>query len=219
MLAFTDADCVPEPGWLKHGLAALAGRRPRPGPGAPPECSARPVRPHGLRHRPARPVRDREPPGPGRLFDRLGGFEPGWSPRGGQGARRGHVARLARAPGRRAGSRSRPTRGRARRVLARRAPPTSPSVAGSARSRRSWPGIPSCAARCARRRPFLTRRSAAFDAAALGVLTAAVTRRTAPLCPRAAVPRRAAEAGRSRGRRDGAAALVGGSLRARSLLL
>jgi hypothetical protein len=69
------------------------------------------------------------------------------------------------------------------------------------------------------RRPFLTKRSAAFDAAALGVVAAAIARDPRPLA--LALPYAAQRPRPTTAVADavGAAALVAGSVRARSLLL
>lgn len=76
LLAFTDADCAPRPGWLRAGLAALAGADLVQGAVVPdPRASRRPFdrtisvsRAHGL-YETANLFARRE------LFDRLGGFE------------------------------------------------------------------------------------------------------------------------------------------------
>jgi glycosyltransferase involved in cell wall biosynthesis len=231
-LAFTDADCVPTPGWLAAGLAALAGADlVQGGVHADPGAEAGPfdrtvwvVGEAGL-YECASLLCTRE------LFDRLGGFED-WL-----GARLGKpLAEDAwfgwRA--RRAGARTRFAeaalvhhtvfRRGARGYVAERARLVYfPAIA------RKMPELRRTAFFA---RVFLSPRSAAFDAALAGFAASRARRSRLPLA--AALPWAlvlAAE-GRPWGRRAplvaaagaaadlvGAAALAVGSLRARSLLL
>ena len=69
------------------------------------------------------------------------------------------------------------------------------------------------------RRPFLTARTAAFDAAALGVLAAAITRRPAPLALALPYLRHRPRPAHAAADAVGAAALLAGSVRTRRLLL
>ncbi len=231
-LAFTDADCVPTAGWLDAGLAALAGAELVQGAvRADPEAVAGPfdrtlwvTREAGL-YECASLFCRRE------LFDRLGGFED-WL-----GARVGKpLAEDAwfgwRA--RRAGARTAFApealvdhavfaRGPAEFVAERARLVYFPAIA------RRMPELRRSAFFA---RAFLSRRSAAFDAALAGVAAAAVSRSRLPLA--AALPWAAMVGARAlpHGRRAplvaaaeagadavGAVALAAGSLRARTLLV
>jgi glycosyltransferase involved in cell wall biosynthesis len=225
VLAFTDADCVPEPGWVAAALAALAGADLVQGAVLPPEGAA--IGPfdryiwvdheHGL-YETANLVVRRE------LFDNLGGFESVLVPR--KGIELGEDVWFGwRA--RRAGART----AFARDALVRHAVfPRGPGGYVAERARLRF--FPELAARVPElrghfffRRVFLSRRSASFDLAAAGVAAAVATRRPAPLLavlpyarelrgtpPKVAAVQVAADA-------VGAAALLYGSIRARSPLL
>jgi glycosyltransferase involved in cell wall biosynthesis len=188
VLAFTDADCVPEPRWLRSGLAALAaGADLVQGAVLPPEDAAlgpfdRALWATRLTHlyETANLLMQRE------LFGRLGGFEPWLMPRGGgkelgedvwlgwRAVRAG--ARVAYAPD----------------ALVRHAVQTRSAggyVAERARLR-FFPmmarRIPELRAAFFYRRLFLNRRTALFDLALAGALAAALGRRALPLA--AALP-------------------------------
>src|SRR4051812_35853077 len=85
VLAFTDADCAPDPGWLQAALPGFAAAdlvqgRVEPPPGVPVgpwDRTIRVARAHGLFETANLLVR-RE------LFERLGGFEPWLTPRRGK---------------------------------------------------------------------------------------------------------------------------------------
>jgi cellulose synthase/poly-beta-1,6-N-acetylglucosamine synthase-like glycosyltransferase len=217
VVAFTDADCFPEPGWLEHGLAALAGAdlvQGRVVPERPPGRWDRTVRVPGLFGLfETANLLVRRP-----LLDALGGFEPGWAPLGGKElgedtwlgwrARRAG-ARTSFAPDAVVAHAVVP-RGRAGYVAERARLVAFPSLV-----RR----IPELRGALCWQRVFLSRRSAAFDAATAGVLAAALTRRRAPLL--LALPYLAERPGPTAVTADavGAAALLAGSIRARSVLL
>jgi glycosyltransferase involved in cell wall biosynthesis len=225
VLAFTDADCVPEPGWVAAALAALGDADLVQGAVLPPEGAE--VGPfdrfiwvdheHGL-YETANLVVRRE------LFERLGGFESVLVPR--KGIELGEDVWFGwRA--RRAGARTSFSRD----ALVRHAVfPRGPAGYVAERARlRFFPElarkVPELRGHFFHRRVFLSARSARFDLAAAGVGAALVTRRAAPLLaalpyarelrrvsPKVAAVQVAADA-------VGAAALVYGSLRARSPLL
>jgi glycosyltransferase involved in cell wall biosynthesis len=220
VLAFTDADCFPAEDWLARALAAIADADVVQGyvePERPPGRFDRTVYVtsfHGL-FETANLVVRRE------LFDALGGFEAGWTPQGGKElgedtwlgwrARRGG-ARVAFAPD----------------VLVRHA--VFPrSAAGYVAERRRLTAFPALVARIPElrgalcwRRAFLTRRSAAFDAAALGLIAALAARDARPLALAAPYAAEIARDPRPAGLAAdavGAAALLAGSVRERTLLL
>ena len=220
LLAFTDADCFP--------AAGLARARPRSARATPTSSRAA----SSPSARPARTTARSTSPASHGLFETANLARPRatCSTASAASSRAGR-RRAARSSARTRGSAGAPGARRARRVRARRhrpprrvpahrAPRTSPSAAGSVAFPAIVDRVPELRSTLCWRRPFLTRRGAAFDAAALGLLAAAVTGRTAPARPRAPVP---APSARSRPRppRDavGAAALVSGSFSARSLLL
>jgi glycosyltransferase involved in cell wall biosynthesis len=222
VIAFTDADCVPEPGWLAAGLAALEGadlvqgRVEAAGPLGPFDRSVSVPREYGLYETANLLVRrewlerdgftDFVPAG-----ERPFGEDAWWAWR----ARRAG-ARTAFAPD----------------ALVRHA-----VIAGDARSHvaarshlRWFPElvdrVPELRDAFLWRGVFLSPRTAAFDLAAAGVVAAVAARRPALLA--AALPY-ARMAARGRGGRVlvadvaadtvGAAALVWGSIRARSTVL
>jgi GT2 family glycosyltransferase len=222
VIAFTDADCVPEPGWLAAGLAALEGadlvqgRVEAAGPLGPFDRSVSVPREYGLYETANLLVRrewlerdgftDFVPAG-----ERPFGEDAWWAWR----ARRAG-ARTAFAPD----------------ALVRHA-----VIAGDARSHvaarshlRWFPElvdrVPELRTAFLWRGVFLSPRTAAFDLAAAGVVAAVAARRPALLA--AALPY-ARMAARGRGGRVlvadvaadtvGAAALVWGSIRARSTVL
>ena len=224
VLAFLDADCTPQAGWLRAGLAAMAGAdlvqgRTTPPPGeqrGPFDRTLWVVAPWGLFETANLFVR-RE------LFERLGGFEPWLSPARSKelaedvwfgwravraGARTGfcddalvHHAVFERGPGAYVAERLR------LRYF--------PEMAGR---------IPELREAFFWRRLFLTPRSAAFDAALAGVVLAAATRRPWPLAlavPYARIARRRPRAWPVDLAADavGLAALLAGSIRARSPVL
>jgi glycosyltransferase involved in cell wall biosynthesis len=224
VLAFLDADCEPQPAWLREALAALAGAdlvqgRTTPPPGEPVGPFDRTLwvlAPWGLFETANLLVR-RE------LFDALGGFEPWLSPArskelaedvwfGWRAVRSGartafcdtavvHHAVFARGP-----------RGYVAERLRLRYFP-----AMAAR-------VPELRDTFFHRRLFLTPRSAAFDAALAGALLAALTRRPWPLAlalPYARLARRRPRAWPVDLLADavGFGALVAGSVAARSPVL
>ncbi|HEU4978787.1 MAG TPA: glycosyltransferase [Solirubrobacteraceae bacterium] len=228
VLAFTDADCVPEPGWLRAGLAALAAGadvvQGRVVPAEPPGPFDRTVSVPGLTHlyETANLFVRRA------WFERAGGFEPWLSPADGKelaedawlGARLARAgARVAFAPDavvRHAVER----RGAAAFVRERARLVHFPQIAAR---------IPELRERRFHRRVFLSPRSAAFDLALAGIATrrpllaaaaalpyarlvAAEARGWGPLAPRVGAAGIAADA-------VGLGALALGSLRARSVLL
>lgn len=217
VLAFTDADCFPRPDWLEQGLEALAGAdlvqgrvTPERAPG--PYDRTVYVEDFAGLFQTANLLITHE------LFDRLGGFEPGWTPGGGKEL--GEDAWLG---------------WRAKRLGATVAFATDAVVehaviprgaAGYVAERRRLAAFPAMVDRIPElrstlcwRRPFLTARGAAFDAAAIGLLAAAVTRRPAPLA--LALPYLRHRPGPAHAAADavGAAALLAGSIKARRLLL
>jgi glycosyltransferase involved in cell wall biosynthesis len=234
LLAFTDADCVPEPGWLRAGLAAAREADIVQGAVALPEGAApgpfdRVVVVGRFSHlyETANLLVQRE------LFERLGGFEPWLAPRGG-GKELGEDVWLGwRA--RRAGARA----AFAPDALVRHPPEPRDAlefIAEHARLR-FFPAIaeriPEMREDFFYRRLFLNRRTALFDLAVAGVGAAALTRRALPLA--AVIPYVHAAAGEARrwgcsrapellavrAAADalGLAAMASGSVRARSLLL
>jgi glycosyltransferase involved in cell wall biosynthesis len=232
VLAFTDADCVPAPDWLEAGLAAiddgaeLVQGRVAPSPDVergPWDRSISVEREYGL-YETANLLVTRE------LFDRLGGFESILEPRGGKEL--GEDVWLGwRA--RRTGART----GFAPDALVHHAVfPRSPSGYIAERTRlRFFPAlvrrIPELREHFLYRRWFLTARGARFD---LAVLALAFARRR-PVAVLAALPyaalvvRTASPAGRRRAPAVaatqvaadavGAAALLAGSVRSRSVVL
>jgi len=224
VLAFLDADCVPQPGWLRAGLDALEDADLVQGRTTPPLDRSRGpfdrtlwvVAPCGLFETANLFVR-RE------LFERLGGFEPWLSPARGKelaedvwfgwravrsGARTAfsdaalvHHAVFERSPRDYVAER---LRLRHFPVMAKRIP--------ELRETFFW------------RRLFLTPRSAAFDAALAGVALAAVARRPWPLAlalPYARLARRRPRAFAVDVVADavGLGALLAGSARERTLVL
>ncbi|MEA2386018.1 MAG: hypothetical protein QOJ22_192 [Thermoleophilaceae bacterium] len=231
-LAFVDADCFPQPGWLAAGLAALdsvdlvLGRVvPDPAePMGPFDRSVWVTRESGLYEAASLFVR-RD------LFDRLGGFEAWLEPEIGKPLAE-DVWFGWRA--RRAGARTAFCEG----ALAHHAVfPRSP--AGFAAERLRLVHFPAIAAKVPelRRewlyaRTFLTARSAAFDAALAGVALAALRRSPLPLAATLPYARLAVRDARRWGRRApavlaanvaadavGAAALAYGSLKRGSPVL
>jgi glycosyltransferase involved in cell wall biosynthesis len=172
VLAFTDADCAPAPGWLEAALAALEGAdlvqgRVEPPPGVavgPWDRTIRVTQPHGL-FETANLVVRRE------LFERLGGFEPWLAPR--RGKELGEDVWLGYRA-RRAGARI----GFAPDALVHHAVlPRGPAAFVAERARlRFFPvmtaRIPELRRTFLHRRYFLSPRSAAFDAALLGAVLA-----------------------------------------------
>ena len=217
VLAFTDADCFPRPDWLERAVDALDDAdlvQGRVTPERPPGPYDRTVYvdAHGGLFETANLLITRE------LFDRLGGFEPGWTPAGGKelgedtwlGWRARRLgARVAFAPD----------------AVVEHAviPRGAPGYIAERRRLAAFPAmvdrVPELRSALCWRRPFLTKRSAAFDAAAVGVLTAAITRRPAALA--LAVPYLTQRPRPAQTAADavGAAALRAGSVRARRLLL
>jgi glycosyltransferase involved in cell wall biosynthesis len=224
VLAFVDADCDPQPGWLRAGRDALDDAdlvqgRTTPPPGAPAGPFDRTlwvVAPWGLFETANLFVR-RE------LFERLGGFEPWLSP-----ARSKELAedvwfgwRAVRSGARTAFCDD---------ALVHHAVfERSPRDYVAERLRLRY--FPAMAARIPElretffwRRLFLTPRSAAFDAALTGAVLAATTRRPWPLAlalPYARLARRRPRAWPVDLVADavGLGALLVGSARARSLVL
>jgi glycosyltransferase involved in cell wall biosynthesis len=224
VLAFTDADCVPQPGWLEAALGALQDAdlvqgRTTPPPGeavGPFDRSLWVLAPWGLFETANLVVRRA-------LFARLGGFEPWLSPAGGK-----ELAedvwfgwRAVRAGARTAFCDDA--------VVHHAVFPRSARAYVAERLRlRYFPvmaaRIPELRTTFFHRRLFLTPRSAAFDAAVAGFAVAALARRPWPLL--VAVPY--ARIARRRGRAlpvdvaadaVGLAALLAGSVRARSPVL
>lgn len=232
VLAFTDADCVPAPGWLAAGVRAVdAGHDLVQGRVVPAGLAGhwdRTVRVAGLTHlyetanlfiRAAR-------------FDDLGGFErwidPLRSKELAEDVWLGWRARRAGAD----------IAFAADAVVAHAVFPRGPGGYVAERARLRF--FPELAARIPElrdavfyRRAFLSRRTAAYDLAAAAVVAAAVTRRPALLLGGVPYARQvlavAGPAGRRRGPlvaavevaadSVGAAALLAGSVRARSALL
>jgi len=182
VLAFTDADCAPTPGWLVAGLAALdAGADLVQGAVQPPpdvhvgpfDRTVRVGQPTQL-YETANLLVRRE------LFDRLGGFE-SWL-----------GTATAKELGEDAWLGWRAVRAGARTTFAADAlvhhavfPGTPRSFVGERARLRFFPAlvgrIPELRDAFCYRRVFLTRRTALFDLAVVGVLGAAVTRRRWPL--------------------------------------
>ena len=224
VLAFLDADCEPQPGWLAAALAALAQAdlvqgRTTPPPDAdigPFDRTLWVVAPWGLFETANLLVR-RE------LFDRVGGFEPWLSP-----ARGKELAEDVWFGWRavRAGART----AFCQQALVHHAVfERSPTDYVAERLRlRYFPAmaarIPELRATFLHRRYFLTPRSAAFDAALAGVALAAITRRRWPLAlagPYVRLARRRRRAWPVDVVADGVgfAALVAGSVASRSPVL
>ena len=231
VLAFMDADCVPEPGWLRAALEALESADLVQGRVLPPEGVAiGPFdrflwvdREHGL-YETANLVVRRD------LFERIGGFESVLVPR--HGIELGEDVWFGwRA--RRAGART---------VVAEAALVRHAVFPRSARGyiaeRARLRFFPELAARIPElreqfffRRVFLSGRSARFDLAAAGVAAALVTRRALPLLAAAPYAREVRRGVREAGRplavtavhvaadAVGAVAQLYGSLRSRSPLL
>ena len=217
LVAFTDADCFPEPGWLAAGLAALEAAdlvQGRVVPERPPGPYDRTVNVPGLHglFETANLLVRRE------LLDALGGFTPGPRPFGGKElgedtsfgwrARRAG-ARVAFAPGA---------------VVAHAVTPRGRLAYAAERTRLvAFPAlvreIPELRDELCWHRRFLSRRSAMFDLAAAGVLAAARARSLTPLL--LAVPYAAHRPAPAQVAADavGAVALAAGSVRARSALL
>jgi glycosyltransferase involved in cell wall biosynthesis len=224
VLAFLDADCEPQPGWLRAGLGALdhadlvQGRTTPPPDGSvgPFDRTLWVVAPWGLFETANLFVR-------GELFERLGGFEPWLSPArskelaedvwfGWRAVRSGartafcdealvHHAVFERSPRDYVAER---LRLRYFPAMAKRIP--------ELRETFFW------------RRLFLTPRSAAFDAALAGAALAVATRRPWPLAlalPYARIARRRPRAWPVDLAADavGLASLLAGSIRARSPVL
>jgi GT2 family glycosyltransferase len=211
LLAFTDADCEPEPGWLSHGVACLEHAdlvqgAVRPVTGATPGPFDRTVtvdRETGLFETANLLVR-RD------LFERLGGFED-WLP-----------LRLDAQPDSRPMGEDVWFGWRARRAGARVefCPRSVVAHAVIRRSARQYVGeharrvhFPALAGRIPElryttffARYFLDRRTAAFDAAALGLVIAVARRSAWPLM--AAAPYAAIAARRFSIRRPGSAKVV-----------
>ncbi|MDX6658570.1 MAG: hypothetical protein QOH62_3363 [Solirubrobacteraceae bacterium] len=224
VLAFLDADCVPQPGWLAAGIEALQDAdlvQGRTTP--PPSASIGPfdrtlwvIAPWGLFETANLLVR-RE------LFDRLGGFEPWLSP-----SRSKELAEDVWFGWRAVRSGAR-TAFCDEAVVHHAVFPRDPREYVAERMRLRY--FPAMAARIPElrtvffhRRVFLNERSLAFDAALAGAVAAALTRRPWPLAlalPYARLARRR----RGNWRVDlvadavGLGALLAGSARARSLVL
>ena len=181
MLAFTDADCVPSPGWLAAGLRALEGAdlvqgRVDPDPRAPRQPWDRTLSvtaPWGL-FESANLFVDRA------WFGRVGGFSTGIATRDGRPfaedvflgwAMRDAGARTAFAPAARV-EHAVVARPAAAFVAERRRLRHFPEIA------RRAPGIRDT---LLRRRIFLPGSTAAFEAAALATVAAAVTRSPLPM--------------------------------------
>jgi glycosyltransferase involved in cell wall biosynthesis len=224
VLAFLDADCVPQPGWLAAGIDALQDAdlvQGRTTP--PPSASIGPfdrtlwvIAPWGLFETANLLVR-RE------LFDRLGGFEPWLSP-----SRSKELAEDVWFGWRAVRSGAR-TAFCDEAVVHHAVFPRDPREYVAERMRLRY--FPAMAARIPElrtvffhRRVFLNERSLAFDAALAGAVAAALTRRPWPLA--LALPY-ARLARRRRGNWPvdlvadavGLGALLAGSARARSLVL
>jgi cellulose synthase/poly-beta-1,6-N-acetylglucosamine synthase-like glycosyltransferase len=231
-VAFTDADCLPTPGWLAAGVAALAAAdlvqgavEPEPGVAMGPFDRSLWVRSESGLYESANLLVRRE------LFDRLGGFEEWIEPVAGKSI--GEDVLLGwRA--RRAGAR---VAFEPRALVHHAVLPRGPG--GYVAERRRLEHFPEMVARIPElrdtllwRRTFLSGRSAAFDAALLGAAAALRSRRALPLAaalPYAAVVGRRAAAAGSRAplvaavelAADGVGltALVRGSLRHRAPVL
>jgi glycosyltransferase involved in cell wall biosynthesis len=224
VLAFLDADCVPLPGWLAAGIGALDDAdlvqgRTTPPPGEPLGPFDRTLwvtAPWGL-FETANMFVTRA------LFDSLGGFEPWLSP-----ARSKELAedvwfgwRAVRSGARTAFC----DEALVHHAVFERGPRD--YVAERLRLR-YFPAmaarIPELRGTFFHRRVFLTPRSAAFDAALAGLVVAAASRRPWPLAlalPYARIARRRPRAWPVDVAADavGLAALVAGSIRARSVVL
>ena len=217
VLAFTDADCFPRPDWLEHGVRAVDHAQLVQGrvvPAQPPGPYDRTVHVpafFGL-FETANLLITRE------LFDQLGGFAPGWRPAGGKelgedtwlGWRAKRLGATVAFAGDAVVEHAVTRRGAAAYIAERRRLTAFPAMVDR---------IPELRSALCWRRPFLTRRSAAFDAAAAGLIAAAVTRKATPLAlalPYLALRPRPAQAAADA---VGAAALVAGSVRTQTLLL
>jgi glycosyltransferase involved in cell wall biosynthesis len=224
VLAFLDADCEPQPGWLRAGLAALADSdlvqgRTTPPPDAvvgPFDRTLWVVRPWGLFETANLLVR-------AELFERLGGFEPWLSP-----ARSKELAEDVWFGWR-------AVRAGARTAFCDEALVHHAVFERSARDyvaeRLRLRYFPAMAARIPElrdsffyRRWFLTPRSAAFDAALVGLVLATAARRPWPLvlaAPYVRLARRRRRAWPADVAADavGCGALVAGSIAARSPVL
>jgi glycosyltransferase involved in cell wall biosynthesis len=220
VLAFTDADCSPAPRWLANALAAVGANdlvQGRVEPERPPGAYDRTVYAtafHGL-FETANLVVRRD------LFDQLGGFEAGWTPGGGKelGEDTWFGWRARRAGARVAFAADAVVRHAVFERSAR-------SYAAERRRLVAFPAlvrqIPELRSTLCWRRAFLTRRGAAFDAAALGIVLAAAARDPRALVlavPYAAELRRDRTPAKVAADAVGAAALLAGSVRARTLLL
>ena len=217
VLAFTDADCCPRTDWLERGLGALAGAdlvQGRVTPEHEPGPYDRTVYVEsfiGL-FQTANLLITRE------LFDRLGGFEPGWTPEGGKEL--GEDAWL----GWRAKRLGATVTFAADAVVEHAVIPRGAGAYVAERRRLSaFPAmvdrIPELRSTLCWRRPFLSARGAAFDAAAVGLLAAAVTRKPAPLALALPYLRRRPKPAEAAADAVGAAALLAGSVKARRMLL
>lgn len=231
-LAFTDADCVPTPAWLSAGLAALANAdlvqgavRATPGVDIGPfDRTLWVTRAWGLFEAANLFVR-RD------LFERLGGFESWLRPGSGEIAEDAWLGWRAR----RAGARTAfSDTALVHHAVLKRGPLR---YVKEQLRRRHFPAMarrmPELRDEFFYRRYFLSARSAAFDAALLGAVAAAVSRRPAPLLATLPYARQLASAARGRGRRLGpqvvaaelaadaltAAVLAWSSIEARALLL
>lgn len=220
VLAFTDADCAPEPAWLERGLAAMdradlvqGAVRPERPPG-PFDRTVWVSRPGGLFETANLFVR-RD------VFCALGGFPPGLTPRGGKEL--GEDVLLGWAA-KRSGARVAFAQDAvvAHAVFERTAKEFIADRARLAAFPALADAVPELRSALFWRRLFLTRRSAAFDAALLGL----IIRRRAAALPYAALVVRDA---RTRGTKAaaanvaadavGAAALAAGSIRQRAPVL
>ncbi len=180
VLAFTDADCVPTPGWLEAGLRALADADLVQGRVDPDPAGTR----HPFEHTVSVPaayglfesanlfVRHD-------WFDRLGGFGAGIDAAGRPLAEDVFFGWAARRAGARTAFCAAALVHHG--VFGRSAP----AFVAERRRLRHVPAIvranPELRRTFLRRRVFLTRQTAAFDAALAGLLGAALTRRTLPL--------------------------------------
>lgn len=185
VLAFTDSDCVPVATWLEAGLAALAGADLVQGRVVPDPAGNR----HPFEHTVSVPGAHglfetanlfvRRP-----WFERLGGFGPGIPAAGRPFAEDVFFGWDARRAGARTAFSDAALVHHA--VLQRPAA----EFVGERRRLRHFPvlvrAVPELRRSFLRRGIFLTRQSAAFDAAALGVAAAASTRHPLPLA--AALP-------------------------------
>jgi glycosyltransferase involved in cell wall biosynthesis len=232
LLAFTDADCVPEPGWLREGVAALRDAdlvqgAVRPDPSADRRPFDRTIWVDGRAglFESANLLARRE------LFERLGGFEDWLGPVLGKPLAE-DVWFGWRA--RRAGARLRfAERAVVHHAVFRR------SAAGYVGERLRLAYFPAIVGKLPELRGellfagvFLNRRSAAFDAAAAGVATGIAARSRLPLLAAAPYAWMLARGARRWGRRApdaaladlaadavGLAALVAGSVRHRTVVL